>query len=137
MNSRLDEIQAAVLNVKLKYLDKENEKRSGVAQFYLENIKSDKIILPNMPTNKKEHVWHLFVVRSANRNKVVQFLSESGIQTLVHYPIPPHRQNAYSIMSHLSLMLTDQIHNEVLSLPISPVMLETEINLVCQSLNRF
>jgi dTDP-4-amino-4,6-dideoxygalactose transaminase len=137
LNSRLDEIQAAVLNVKLKYLDEENEKRRVIAQFYHENIKSDKIILPGIPQNRKEHVWHLFVVRLKNRNDLEQYLLENGIQTLVHYPIPPHRQEAYSEMSQLSLPLTDQIHNEVLSLPLSPVISDDEIDLVCYSINQF
>lgn len=128
LNSRLDEIQAAVLDVKLKYIDEENAKRREIAKRYLSEIKSDKIVLPVNPENEKEHVWHLFVIRTLEREKLQNYLTDNGVQTLIHYPIPPHKQQAYKEMNHLSFPVTEQIHQEVLSLPISPVMDDDEIN---------
>ncbi len=116
INSRLDEIQAAILRVKLKYLERENKKRKVVAKYYLENIKNDKIILPKIITDS---VWHLFVIRTKERNKLQKYLAEHAIQTLIHYPIPPHKQKAYEEYNNLSFPITEKIHNEVLSLPIS------------------
>ncbi|AJW64767.1 DegT/DnrJ/EryC1/StrS family aminotransferase [Elizabethkingia miricola] len=137
LNSRLDEIQAAVLGVKLKYIDIDNERRRYIAKRYCDEIKNSKVILPIFPENKDEHVWHLFVIRSAERNDIQSFLKENDIQTLIHYPIPPHKQNAYNEMSHLSFPITEQIHEEVLSLPISPVMTEEEVSKVIFTLNKF
>ncbi|MEL1244056.1 DegT/DnrJ/EryC1/StrS family aminotransferase [Flavobacterium sp. DGU11] len=137
LNSRLDEIQAAVLDEKLKYLDKENERRKQVAKYYLENINNPEIILPKQPENQKEHVWHLFVIRTKERERLQQHLKDNGIQTLIHYPIPPHKQEAYPQMHHLSFPITEQIHNEVLSLPISPVMTEEEIKKVVETINNY
>jgi dTDP-4-amino-4,6-dideoxygalactose transaminase len=136
LNSRMDEIQAAFLNVKLKYVDKEIQIRREIAAYYLENIKNDKVILPQVVSNE-EHVWHLFVIRVNDRDKLQLFLQHKGIQTLIHYPIPPHKQACYPKFKNLKLPLTEQIHDEVLSLPISPVMSMDEINLVCESLNAF
>jgi dTDP-4-amino-4,6-dideoxygalactose transaminase len=134
LNSRLDEIQAAVLNVKLKYLDTENQLRKEIAQFFIENIKNNTIILPQLP-NDNTHVWHLFVIRTSQRDKLKQYLDEKGIQTLIHYPIPPHQQQAYPELNHLSFPITEQIHREVLSLPISPVMTQEEIRLIVDTIN--
>lgn len=136
LNSRLDEIQAAVLNVKLKYLDTENQLRKEIAQFFIENIKNNTIILPQLPTDNT-HVWHLFVIRTSQRDKLKQYLDEKGIQTLIHYPIPPHQQQAYPELNHLSFPITEHIHREVLSLPISPVMTQEEIRLIVDTINAY
>jgi dTDP-4-amino-4,6-dideoxygalactose transaminase len=126
-----------VLDVKLKYLDAENAKRREVVNYYLENIKNPTIVLPQQPENENEHVWHLFVVRTANRQALQQYLTNNGIQTLIHYPIPPYRQEAYKDMAHLSFPITEKIHNEVLSLPVSPVLTKDEVKKVVEVLNNY
>ena len=136
LNSRLDEIQAAMLDVKLKYLDADNEKRREVAKYYIENIKHPDIILPSSPV-KGEHVWHLFVTRTARRNELQKYLTENGIQTLIHYPIPPHKQKCYSEWNQLSFPITENIHNDILSLPISQVLSLSEVENVVDILNDF
>ncbi|HEX7870350.1 MAG TPA: DegT/DnrJ/EryC1/StrS family aminotransferase, partial [Chryseobacterium sp.] len=110
LNSRLDEIQAAVLDVKLKYIDQDNSRRREIAYRFISEIKNSKIILPNAPLRKEEHVWHLFVIKSQNRDELQKYLSENGIQTLIHYPIPPHKQEAYSELNNLSFPVTEKIH---------------------------
>ena len=137
LNSRLDEIQAAVLDVKIKYIDAENIRRREIAEKYISGIINSKIVLPELPKNGNEHVWHLFVIRTEQREKLQNYLSINDIQTLIHYPIPPHKQEAYKAMNNLSFSITEQIHNEVLSLPMSPVMTEIEINKVVSVLNNF
>ena len=137
LNSRLDEIQAAVLRVKLPRLDTDNRHRREIAEYYLENIKNPEIILPGLKKNALSHVWHLFVIRSSNRDKLQQYLHEHGIQTLIHYPVPPHKQQAYSEFNKLSLPITERIHREVLSLPISQVMSMEEASYVADTLNVF
>ncbi|EDP75579.1 DegT/DnrJ/EryC1/StrS family aminotransferase [Hydrogenivirga sp. 128-5-R1-1] len=134
VNSRLDELQAAILRVKLKYLDKDNQKRKKVAKYYLENIKNEKIVLPKVVTDS---VWHVFVIRTKERDKLQKYLQENEIQTLIHYPIPPHKQEAYKEWNDLSFPITEKIHKEVLSLPISPVMIEEEIKKVVKIVNEF
>lgn len=136
LNSRMDEIQAAFLNVKLPYVDAEIAKRREVANYYLEHIKNPKIILPNTGL-VDEHVWHLFVIRTKDRDSLQKYLSDNGIQTLIHYPIPPHKQECYSSFNMKSLLITELIHDEVLSLPISPVMLLTEVAEIVRVLNTF
>jgi len=136
INSRLDEIQAAVLSVKLKYLDADNQKRREIADYYLENIKNDKIILPNV-CESDSHVWHLFVVRCKERNKLQKYLFDNGVQTLIHYPIPPHKQKAYKAWNSLSYPITERIHNEVLSLPISVILTQNDIQFICEKINDF
>lgn len=121
VNSRLDELQAAFLRVKLKNLDEENEKRRKIANYYLKNIKNDAIILPKV-RRQKEHVWHLFVIRVKDRGKFMRYCRKKGIDTMIHYPIPPHKQKAYVEWNRFNYPITETIHNEVLSLPISPVM---------------
>ncbi|MFP5436809.1 MAG: DegT/DnrJ/EryC1/StrS family aminotransferase [Bacteroidia bacterium] len=137
LNSRLDEIQAAVLDEKLKHLDAENNRRREIAVFYNANIKNEAIRLPHIPENGNEQVWHLYVIRTTERDRLQHYLTHKGIQTLVHYPIPPHKQEAYKEYNHLSLPITEKIHNEVLSLPISPVLTEDELKIIVAALNRF
>lgn len=137
LNSRLDEIQAAVLTVKLQYIDKDNQKRRDIARRYCSEIKNEEIVLPVFPEDEKEHVWHLFVVRSDKRDELQKYLLENGIQTLIHYPIPPHKQKAYKYYNHLTFPVTEKIHQEVLSLPISPIMTEVEVSQVIETINKF
>jgi dTDP-4-amino-4,6-dideoxygalactose transaminase len=137
LNSRMDEIQAAVLDVKLKYLDEDNARRRAIAHRYIQEIKNDKIILPEIPANDKEHVWHIFVIHTKERDKLQQYLKDNGIETLIHYPIPPHKQEAYKEWNNLSFPITEQIHREVLSLPMSPVLTEEEIDTVINVLNNY
>ncbi|WP_104719204.1 DegT/DnrJ/EryC1/StrS family aminotransferase [Helicobacter pullorum] len=136
LNSRLDEIQAAILDLKLQFLDVDNQQRREIAKIYRENIKNEKIVLPK-PYKEESHVWHLFVIRTKDRDKLQEYLKIKGIQTLIHYPIPPHKQKAYAEWNHLSFPITEQIHREVLSLPISPVMSKEEAFCVVQALNEF
>ncbi|MCP4176148.1 MAG: DegT/DnrJ/EryC1/StrS family aminotransferase [bacterium] len=120
LNSRMDEIQAGFLIVKLKYLDKENSIRREIAKFYRESINNTKIVLPVVVNDDEEsHVWHLFVIRSKKRDHLQRYLKTNGVQTLIHYPIPPHKQKCYKEMNDMCFELTEQIHNEILSLPIS------------------
>jgi dTDP-4-amino-4,6-dideoxygalactose transaminase len=142
LNSRLDEIQAAVLSVKLKRMDADNNRRRQIASYYLQHINHPEIVLPVLKNKQNvgiccSHVWHLFVIRNIERNSLQQHLEKNGIQTLIHYPIPPHRQQAYSKWNHLSFPITEKIHNEVLSLPISPVMTEEEMISVVKAVNLF
>jgi dTDP-4-amino-4,6-dideoxygalactose transaminase len=136
VNSRLDEIQAAVLDVKLKYLDKDNETRRLLAKYYSNNITNQNIILPKY-SDRNEHVFHLFVIRSPQRDELRKYLLEKGIQTLIHYPIPPHKQLALSEMAELSFPITEKIHDEVLSLPISPNHTIDQIEYVGKIINTF
>lgn len=125
VNSRLDEIQAAMLNVKLKYLDQEIQHRRYIANLYLNGIKNPLVQLPLTNINAKmyeQHVWHLFVVRTQHREALQKHLTNHGIQTLIHYPIPPHQQQAYQEWNNLSYPLTEAMHKEVLSLPIGPTL---------------
>jgi len=135
-NSRLDEIQAAVLDVKLKGLDEDNEKRRKIAQYYLENIKNPKITLPQIK-DLTSHVWHVFAVRVENREDFQKHLAGNDIQTLIHYPIPPHKQEAYPEWNNLSYPITEKIHREIVSIPVSPVMTEEEAAKVVEVVNRF
>lgn len=135
-NSRLDEIQAAVLRVKLRYLDADNERRRVIAQRYLNEITNPEIIKP-MVSSWGIPVWHLFVVRTTDRNKLQEWLTAQGVQTLIHYPVPPHHQPAYREWNDLSFPITERIHREVLSLPIGPVMSEDEVSAVKNAVNSF
>jgi len=146
LNSRLDEIQAAVLRVKLPELDRDNLRRFGIASYYLEHIQHQDIQLP-LPGHGTirsgngemagDHVWHLFVIRHSRRDQLQQYLTEHQIQTLIHYPIPPHKQEAYRSWNNLRFPITESIHREVLSLPISQVMTDDEVENVVQSINEF
>lgn len=143
LNSRLDEIQAAILRTKLPRLDADNQRRHEIAQYYLHNITNPDTILPRHNSkletrnSKLENVWHLFVIRTKNRDLIQQHLTANDIQTLIHYPIPPHRQLAYQEWNDLSFPITEQIHQEVLSLPISPVMRENEVKKIVQIINSY
>lgn len=135
-NSRLDELQAGILNVKLPHLDRENNRRRAVAKRYLHEITNPKISLPYWDLTEN-HVFHLFVIRTQNRTLLREYLLENNIETLIHYPVPPHRQVAFSEWNHLSFPITEKIHDEVLSLPISPVITEEEVDKIIQVLNNY
>ncbi|GMN99937.1 DegT/DnrJ/EryC1/StrS family aminotransferase [Parageobacillus thermoglucosidasius] len=138
VNSRLDEIQAAILRVKLKYLDKDNEKRRQIAEYYLNHIKNEKVILPIIENgNRLSHVWHLFVVRVENRERFQKYLKENGIQTSIHYPIPPHKQKAYEEWNHCSFSISEKIHKTVISLPISPVLAFEHVKKIVKIINEY
>lgn len=135
-NSRLDELQAALLSVKLKHLDEDNAKRRSLATFYHRNIHNEFVILPNVP-DETTHVWHLFVIRTPRRDDLQQHLLSRHIETMIHYPVPPHRQAAYPEWADTNLPLTEKISREVLSLPISPVLTKAEAVRVCEAVNEW
>lgn len=135
-NSRLDELQAGILDVKLKHLETDNARRREIARYYRENIKNPLITLPQA-YDEKAHVWHVFVVRTKERERFQQYLNDNGIQTVIHYPTAPHKQDAYKEYADLSLPVTEQIHRVVISLPISPVMTQEEIETVVRVVNEF
>lgn len=137
VNSRLDELQAAVLIVKLRRLDEENAMRRSIAAFYLENIRHPEIILPLPPSEAGEHVWHLFVVRCQRRNALQKFLADNEIESLVHYPIPPHQQGAFPEMNKLQYPVTEKIHREVLSLPLNPSLSVVEMQRIAEVVGDF
>ena len=136
VNSRLDELQAAFLSIKLPHLNAENEARQKVAKRYLAEIKNAKINLPTCE-NFNKHVFHLFVIRTENRDDLQEYLWKNGIETIIHYPIPPHKQKALQEFNHLSLPITEKIHQEVLSLPISSVLTDEEISKIISTLNNY
>lgn len=145
-NSRLDEMQSALLRVKLRHLDAETERRRDIAARYLSEIKTTAVTLPQTPESlvsgspvfaREACVWHLFVVRCARREALQKHLAERGVQTVIHYPIPPHKQECYRDYAGLSLPVTEAIHNEVLSLPISPVMTDAQAAEVIAAVNDF
>ena len=137
LNSRLDEVQAAVLRVKLKFLDRDNARRRVIATRYLTGIKQGNIVLPEKPERAESHVWHLFVIRTFEREALQRYLLEQGIQTHIHYPLPPHKQEAYREYGTMLLPVTEKIHNEVLSLPISSVMTDNEVEHIINTINRY
>lgn len=143
VNSRLDEIQAAILRTKLVRLDEDNQKRRAVADYYLNHIHHPQIVLPTINQTQKSilqnqsHVWHLFVVRCRERGHFQKTLTNDGVQTLIHYPIPPHKQQAYLFWNKLSFPITEQIHQEVLSLPIGPSMDPNDMDSIVKAVNRF
>lgn len=136
INSRLDELQAALLSIKLPLLDQETSLRREIANRYLTEINNDKIIMPSL-TNQQEHVWHLFVVRTEDRDNLQKYLLDNEVQTVIHYPIPPHKQEAYLELSDKSYPISELIHATVLSLPISPVISKQEVNRVIELLNAY
>lgn len=135
VNSRLDELQAAILSVKLKWLNKDSSRRRAIAKEYHERI--DNPFINFTPLGGLDHVYHLFVIRSPHRDELSEFLRNQGIQTLIHYPIPPHKQDAYLEFRNLNLPVTELMHQEVLSLPMSPVMNECEVRRVIDVCNAF
>ncbi len=136
VNSRLDELQAAFLNIKLPHLNAENEARKKIAKRYLAEINNTKIVLPTCE-NFKNHIFHLFVIRTENRDDLQNYLITNGIETIIHYPIPPHKQKALQDYNYLSLPITEKIHEEVLSLPISSVLTDEEITHIISTLNTY
>lgn len=136
VNSRLDEIQAAVLDIKLKYLDQDNARRREIAKYYRDNIKNPKITLPQA-YDEDAHVWHVFVVRCEDRESLQKHMEANGVQTNIHYPTAPHKQGAYKELEEVCMPITEQIHKEVMSLPISPVMTNEEIKKVVEILNEW
>ncbi|MFR1503163.1 MAG: DegT/DnrJ/EryC1/StrS family aminotransferase [Opitutales bacterium] len=135
-NSRLDEIQAAVLDIKLKHLDEDNKRRREIAKFYRENIKNPNIILPQLK-EEENHVWHIFAVRTNDRDKLKKHLEDNGIETNIHYPTAPHKQECYKELEHLSFPVSEKIHKQVLSLPISPVLTRNEVMQVVEVINGY
>lgn len=136
VNSRLDELQAAFLNLKLPNLNADNDKRRVIAKQYLSEIKNDKIELPFWDFSN-QHVFHLFVIRTSNRENLQAYLIKNNIQTVIHYPVPPHKQKAFTDWNSLSFPITEKIHNEVLSLPMSPVLTSDEVDYIIEILNKY
>ena len=136
MNSRLDEIQAAMLRVKLRYLDKEIQARQTVAQTYLKGINNPLIALPFVE-DVNAHVWHLFVIKTLEREKLANYLTENGVQSLIHYPIPPHHQDAYQEWNNKSFIISEKMHEQVLSLPLSRVLERLDFEKIIQLCNDF
>lgn len=137
VNSRLDELQAAILSRKLPYLDQENEHRRKIATYYLNNIKNSKIVLPSIEEKELSHVWHVFVLRVENRELFQAYLTSRGVQSLVHYPIPPHKQEAYIEWNNLSFPISEKIHREIISIPISPVLSLQDAATVVEVMNEY
>ena len=135
-NSRLDEIQAAVLDVKLKYLDEDNEHRKTIAKIYNEGITNPRIILPTHLADK-QNVYHIYPVLCEQRDSLQTYLERHGVQTIIHYPIPPHKQACYKQWNLLSLPITEQIHQQELSLPMSPVLTQEEAQEVVRIINAY
>lgn len=136
INSRLDGLQAAFLNVKLTDLQEDNNKRRAIAKRYLDEIINDKIRLPFWD-GSDNHVFHLFVVQTENREEFQNYLKTNGIETLIHYPIPPHKQKALKEFNSLSFPITEKIHKEIVSLPMSPVLTEVEIQKIIETINDY
>lgn len=136
INSRLDEIQAAILDVKLAFLDEDNARRKEISKFYRTNIKNSEIILPET-YDEMAHVWHIFAIRTKNRAKLQEYLEKNNIQTNIHYPTPPHKQGAYSEWMQKSYPISEKIHNEIISIPMSPVLTNEEIQKVVEVLNGY
>jgi dTDP-4-amino-4,6-dideoxygalactose transaminase len=141
INSRLDEIQAAFLSVKLEKLNSDNQRRREIAQYYIDNITNDLVTLPYSKqtniTDLQSHVWHVFAVRLETRENFQKYLSDNGIQTVIHYPVPPHKQPAYSAWNQDSYPISEKIHKEIISLPINPLMNDNECKQVVKVINGF
>lgn len=136
VNSRLDEIQAAILSIKLRHLDSENDRRREIANLYLTGIKNKELVLP-IVHESESHVWHLFVVRVKNRQAFIKHLLDNGVETLIHYPVPPHKQPAYSEWSEESYPISEEIHNTVVSLPLNTAITDEEVKIVIEACNSF
>lgn len=136
INSRLDEVQAAVLRVKLRYLGKETQIRQEIAKIYVAKIINPLITLPQIHT-PDGHVFHLFAIRTKRRDALQEYLHQQGVQTLIHYPIPPHQQQAYPQLNQLSFPITEKIHRDILSLPMDPTLSRNDIDMVITAINQF
>lgn len=136
LNSRLDEIQAAVLDVKLKHLDEDTQHRKEIAQYYIKNISHPDIKLPII-NDWRGHVFHIFPILTKRRDELQAYLSENGIQTLIHYPIPPHKQEAYKELNNLHFLITEEIHQNILSLPMSQILTNEDIEHITNVINNF
>jgi dTDP-4-amino-4,6-dideoxygalactose transaminase len=135
-NSRLDEMNAAVLDVKLKYLDEDNNLRKAVAKKYTAGIQNSQIILPSIP-DYGANVFHIFPVRIEKRDGFQKYLLDNGIQTIIHYPIPPHKQKCYEQWNSMNLPLTEMIHEQELSLPMSPTLTDEQIDYIIEIINKY
>ncbi|GAA4205061.1 DegT/DnrJ/EryC1/StrS family aminotransferase [Pedobacter jeongneungensis] len=136
VNSRLDELQAALLNVKLKALDDETEIKRKIANRYINEVNNQKIIMPSADV-QSAHVWHLFVVRVQNRQEFQEYLTDNNIQTVIHYPIPPHKQEAYRELNDLLFPISEKIHEEAISLPLSNVIDSSDVDHIISILNEY
>ena len=134
-NSRMDEIHAAVLNVKLPYLDKENQRRKQIAKAYLEGINNPHITL--IKDNDRDNVYHIFPILCPSRDRLQQYLKDNGIETMIHYPIPPHQQEAYKEWNEQHYPITEFIHQQELSLPCNPTMTDEEVYQIIDSINMY
>lgn len=141
VNSRLDELQAAILSVKLKNLDKEIARRREIAIAYATGVKNPDLVSPIQPTSTipalESHVFHLYVMRTKHRESFLSHLKTSGIETLIHYPIPPHHQKAYSEWNGCAYPITEEIHRQVISLPLSPALTNVDVNTIIDACNSF
>lgn len=135
-NSRIDELQAAVLDVKLKYLDEENQRRKEIAKMYFENIKNPLIRLP-MKNGDADNVFHIFPLLCKTRDRLQEYLMCKDIGTVIHYPLPPHKQECYKEWNNLSLPVTERIHREELSIPCNPYMTNEDVETVVLALNEY
>ena len=136
VNSRMDEIQAAVLIDKLSDFNKLQTKRKQIAKFYLRNIKNDKVLLPKVDKSF-EHGWHLFVIRCKSRDRLRNYLKKRNIETMIHYPIPPHKQKAFQELNKKNFRITEKITKEILSLPIFPTLRKSQYRYIVNTLNNF
>ena len=132
-NSRLDEIQAAMLDVKLRHLDEDNQRRQAIADYYINNVKHPEILLPT----PSQSVYHIFPILCERRDELQQYLKDNGVETMIHYPIPPHKQACYKEWNDLSFPITERIHRQELSLPCHPAMKQEEADQIVSLLNRF
>lgn len=133
-NSRIDEIQSAMLDVKLKHIDADNQRRKEIASLYINKVENPLI---RIPQSDRDCVWHIFPIFCEQRDQLQQYLAENGIETQIHYPIPPHKQKCYDHWNHLSLPITEQIHNEELSIPCHQALTDEEVATIIQALNFF
>ncbi|MNW43896.1 dTDP-3-amino-3,6-dideoxy-alpha-D-galactopyranose transaminase [compost metagenome] len=136
-NSRLDELQAPILREKLKFLDQDNDYRRKVSSYYMNYINNEQVILPYVEEEPLSHVWHVFTIRTFQRDTFIKYMSDKGIQTMIHYPIPPHKQEAYKEWNELSLPVSEKIHSEIVSLPISPVLELEDVQRIVEVVNEY
>ena len=130
------------MDIKLKYLDEENGRRREIAQYYCDNIKNPKIILPVLhhPSSiihHLSHIWHLFVIRTPERDSLQKYLATSGIETIIHYPVPPHKQQAYNEWNSISLPITEKIHSELLSMPMGSHLSNEDLGIIVEKINAY